>query len=79
MTFMLRDGYRISFLEEDCRTSLPLKLIFATPDKILEMQERWGEDRTFEARSQLEREIRMGRPGGVWLALTPEEYRKLRK
>jgi hypothetical protein len=31
------DERHISFLEEDCRTSLPLKLTFANPDKILEM------------------------------------------
>jgi len=45
--------------------NLKLKLIFATPDKIIEMHERWGEIRTHEARQKIERDIAMGRPGGV--------------
>jgi hypothetical protein len=65
MHFMHRNGYCISFLEEDCKMNLKLKLIFATPDKIIEMHERWGEIRTHEARQKIERDIAMGRPGGV--------------
>ena len=79
MNFMCRSGWQISFLEEDCRTTLPLHLTFATPDKILEIQERWGEVRTVEARNNLEHDIAMGRPGGVWLVLSPEQYSKLKK
>jgi hypothetical protein len=79
MHFMRRNGYCISFLEEDCKTNLKLKLSFATPDKIFEIQERWGEIRTHEARQQIERDIAMGRPGGVWLILSAEEYAKLKR
>jgi hypothetical protein len=79
MQFMCRRGWHVSFMEEDCRTSLPLQLTFAMPDKIIEMQERWGEDRTVAARSRLEGDIKIGRPGSVWLVLTPEEYARLRK
>lgn len=79
MQFHLREGYRITFLEEDCRTHLPLKLSFITADKIIEMLERWGEDRTTTARSKLEADIKIGRPGGVWLLLTPEQYAKLKR
>lgn len=77
MNFMCRQGWQISFLEEDCFTTLPRKLTFATADKIIEIHERWGEIRTEAARSELERSIEMGRPGGVWLDLTEEQYRKL--
>lgn len=77
MHFMRRNGFCISFLEEDCKTNLKLKLTFATADKILEIQERWGEIRTHEARQKIERDIAMGRPGGVWLILSSEQYGKL--
>jgi hypothetical protein len=79
MKFMCRSGWQITFLEEDCRTALGLHLTFARPDKILEMQERWGENRTETSLSQLKTDIQLGRPGSVWLVLTPEQYRKLRK
>jgi len=38
MNFMFRNGWHISFLEADCRTSLPLKLTFADADKIREIR-----------------------------------------
>lgn len=78
MHYMLRKGYQISFMEEDLKTPLKLKLTFATADKILEMQERWGEDRSESYRGDLERGITMGRPGGVWIILTTEQYTKLK-
>jgi hypothetical protein len=51
---------------------------FATPDKILEIYERWGAERKLEDRSALESAIGMGR-GSIWLILTPEQYMKLKK
>jgi len=39
---MLRNGWHISFLEADLKTPLPLKLMFATPDKLLEIHETMG-------------------------------------
>jgi hypothetical protein len=56
---MSRNGFCISFLEEDCNTNLKLKLTFARPDKIIEMHERWGEIRAHEARQKIERDIAM--------------------
>ena len=79
MHFMRRNGHCISFLEENCKTNLKLKLTFATADKIIEMHERWGEIRTHEARQKIERDIAMGRPGGVWLILSAEQYAKLKR
>lgn len=58
---------------------LPKKLTFAHPDKILEMQSRWGEVRTEEARLRLEHDISLGRPGGIWLVLSAEEYTRLKR
>jgi hypothetical protein len=65
MHFLHRNGYCISFLEEDCKMNLKLELTFATPDRIIEMHEHWGEIRTHEARQKIERDIAMGRPSGV--------------
>lgn len=78
MSFMLNKGWRCQFLEEDCRTSLPRTLTFATPDKILEIHERWGESRQLEDRSAIEYAINTGR-GSIWLTLTPEQYAKLKR
>lgn len=77
LNYMLRGGYQISFLEEDCRTPLPLKLTFADAGKIIEMQTRWGELRTLEAIKDTERALAMGRPGSFWLSLSTEEHQKL--
>ena len=74
---MERNGWHISFLEEDCRTSLPLKLTFAYADKIMEMYERWGTSRLLEDRAAVLHGIEIGR-GAIWLRLTPEEYAKLK-
>jgi hypothetical protein len=51
---------------------------FSDPDKIRELARRgeaWG---TSEARQMLEHAIETG-TGGVYLKLTPEQYRKLRR
>ncbi len=79
MNFMCRRGYHISFLEEDCRTTLRRTLTFASADKILEMYDRWGDNRSEAGRKDLMREIAMGRPGGVWLVLTEEQYQTLNR
>jgi hypothetical protein len=76
MNFMQRDGWRISFLEADCKTSLPLQLNFVSTDKIREMHERYGALRMLEDKAALEHGIEIGR-GGVWLNLTDEQYGKL--
>jgi hypothetical protein len=76
MNFMLNRGWHCQFLEEDCRTPLPLRLAFVHSDKIYELHERWGADRKLEDRSALEYAINNGR-GSIWLDLMEEEYRNL--
>jgi hypothetical protein len=75
--FMLRIGWHVSFLEADLKIPLPLKLTFATSDKLLEIQERWGEGLLLEDRSVLQYAIQMGR-GSIWLVLSAEQYSRLK-
>jgi hypothetical protein len=75
MTFQKRYGWWVSFLEEDCKTSLPRKLRFAGDQKIREMYARFAEPDP-DGDFQLERALSIGR-GGIWLLLTDEQYRKL--
>jgi hypothetical protein len=45
MQFMLaKDGWSVSFLEEDCRTSLPCHFVFQSELNILDMARRGGAD-----------------------------------
>lgn len=78
MYFFLRQGWHIQFSEPDLKTSLPLRLTFATPDKIVEIHERWGASRLLEDRSALEHAIQQGR-GACWLRLSAEQYAKLKR
>jgi hypothetical protein len=75
MHFMLTGGWFCQFLEQDLKTPLPRKLIFAGPEKIREIYDRFGIDKKLEDRSALEYGIDIGR-GSVWLSLTPEQYGK---
>ena len=76
MNFVLRDGWSITFLEADCKTSLKRKLHFATADKIIDLASRGGADLTSASRCNLDYAISIGR-GGIWLNLTPDQYLKL--
>jgi hypothetical protein len=78
MHFMLTNGWYCQFLEEDLKTPLPRKLTFAGPEKIREMYDRFGIDKKLEDRSALEYGINIGR-GSVWLSLTSDQYRKLKR
>jgi hypothetical protein len=77
MNFMDRDGWHISFLESDCKTSLPLRLTFAKEDKIRDIVEKHGADDGLDSKHALEHGLSIGR-GGVWLSLDEEQYRKLK-
>jgi hypothetical protein len=78
MNFMLaKDGWSVSFLEEDCRTSLPRHLVFQSELKILDLARHGGADFNLAGRQAIEHGISMGR-GSVWLKLTLEPYAKLR-
>lgn len=76
MNFMeSRNGWRVSFTEADCQTSLPRKLTFGAPDKIRTMHQRFGSELLVD-KNALEHGISIGR-GGTWLKLSEEQYRKL--
>jgi hypothetical protein len=76
MNFMDRHGWRVSFLEQDCRTSLPLTLTFASADKIRAMVEQCG-SQLLEDRQALEHAFEMRR-GSAWLMLNEEQYMRLK-
>jgi hypothetical protein len=76
MSFMLCHGWYCQFLEEDLKTSLPRKLTFASPDKIVALIERGGGFKDLAERQAFDHAIEMGR-GGVFLSLTEEQYEKL--
>ncbi len=77
LTFFLRDGWYCQFLEEDCKTSLPRKLNFKDPQKVVELIRRTGALRNLETRQAIDHAIENGR-GGAWLELTDEQYQKLK-
>ena len=78
VSFQFRNGWHCQFLEADLKTSLPKRLHFASPDKIIELVQRGGGIADQEVRLMLNQAIETGR-GGVFLNLTPEQYSKLRR
>jgi hypothetical protein len=78
MQFMLaKAGWSVSFLEEDCKTSLPRNFVFQSELKILDLATHGGAEFNLAGRQAIEHGISMGR-GSVWLKLTREQYAKLR-
>ncbi|ADW71456.1 hypothetical protein [Granulicella tundricola] len=63
MNFMLRQGWHISFLEEDCQTSLRKKHTFADDSKVLEMEVKGDARFDSEGRMMFERGISQGAAG----------------
>ena len=62
MNFLyLREGWRVSFLEADCKTSLRKKLVFAFPEKIIDLAKRGGADFTSASRADIDYAINIGR------------------
>ncbi len=78
MYFFKRSGWQVQFLESDLKTPLPKKLTFTDPEKIRELARRGEAWADSESRQMLEGAIEQGR-GGVYLRLTPDQYRKLRR
>jgi hypothetical protein len=76
MSFFLRSGWYVSFLEPDLKTPLPRKFNFGSPDKIRELAQRGGALSTLEGKQMLDHAIETGR-GGLYLNLTHEQYAKL--
>jgi hypothetical protein len=69
-------GYRVSFLEADAQTPLPLKLRFRHPKKLRALAKACGATVDADEWARVEREIEKGR-GGVFLSLSEDQYRKL--
>jgi hypothetical protein len=79
MNFMLaKERWSVSFLEEDCRTSLTRHFVFKSHLKILDLARHGGAEFNLAGRQAIEHGISMGR-GSVWLKLTSEQYAKLRR
>jgi hypothetical protein len=60
MSFFMRSGWQVQFLEPDLKTPLPRKFTFADPEKIRELARRgeaWGDS---ESRQILEHAIETG-------------------
>jgi hypothetical protein len=72
-----KEGWRVTFLEADCRTSLPRKLTFQSEEKIREMYTRAGASHMSEDKAMLDHGLEIGR-GGFWLSLSEEQYLKLK-
>jgi len=70
-------GWRISFLEPDCKTSLPLTLRFASDAKIRILHQRFGSP-LLEDKQALEHGLSTGR-GSAWLTHNREQYLKLKR
>jgi hypothetical protein len=78
MHFILaKEGWSVTFLEEDLKTSLPRRFVFQNDVKILDLARRGGAEFNLAGRQAIEQGISMGR-GAVWLSLTREQYAKLR-
>lgn len=76
MYFMQNQGWSCQFLEADLKTPLPRKLTFATSEKVLQLAEHAGALKDLATKQAIEHGIEMGR-GGVFLTLSPEQYRRL--
>jgi hypothetical protein len=77
MSFFLRAGWYVSFLEPDLKTPLARTFNFADPEKIRDLARRGGALDTLESKQMMEQAIETGR-GGLFLSLTEDQYRKLR-
>jgi hypothetical protein len=76
-SFQRRDGWQVSFLESDLKTSLRKHLTFASEQKIVELAERESAESNLESRAVIQHGIETGR-GGLWLNLNEQQYNRLR-
>jgi hypothetical protein len=72
----MKSGRQVQFLEVEPETPLPRRLTFSDPDKIRELAKRGEALGTSEAGQRFEHAIQTGR-AGVYLRLTPKQYRRL--
>ena len=77
MNFMLaKGGWSVSFLEEDCKTTLLRHFVFQSELKVLDLARHGGAGFNLAGRQAIEHGISMGR-GSVWLKLTRDQHAKL--
>lgn len=71
--FQFRNGRQCQFLEADLKTSLPRRPVLTDSPTLIGLVERGGGLPDLASRQALDQAIAKGR-GGVFLALTPEQY-----
>jgi hypothetical protein len=76
MSFVLRDRWHCTFMEEDLRTKAARPRTFTNPDNMVEMIRRGNGFRDLASKQAVEHAIMAGR-GNVDLLLTPEQYARL--
>ncbi len=76
MSFVLRDKWVCTFMEEDLRMVAAPPRTFTNPDTMVEMIRRGNGFRDLASRQAVEHAINAGR-GNVDLFLTPEQYERL--
>ena len=76
MTYLLRDGWSVQFLEPDLKTPVGRIRQLGSLDKVKELITRTPTRLDLAAKQAIEHAITVGR-GGIYLELTAEQYRKL--
>jgi hypothetical protein len=78
MSFFVRGGWVVGFLEADAKTPVGHIRTFGTADKIREVIAKTPTKMDLAAHAAVEHGIQGGR-GGVWLDLTHEQYQNLKR
>jgi len=78
MTYMLRDGWSVQFLEPDLKTPVGRIRQLGSLDKVRELIARTPTHLDLAAKQAIEHAISVGR-GGIYLDLTAEQYQKLKR
>ena len=76
MSFVLRDRWHCTFMEEDLRTPAAPPRTFTSPNNMIEMIRRGNGFRDLASRQAVEHAMLAGR-GNVDLLLTEDQYAKL--
>lgn len=72
-----KEGWRVTFLEQDLKTPLKRRFVFQASEKVIDLAKRGGAEFNLAGRQALETGIGNGR-GGVWLNLSEDQHAKLR-
>ena len=78
MTYMLRDGWSVQFLESDLKTPVGRIRELGSVDKVRELIARTPTRLDLAAKQAIEHAIARGR-GGMYLQLTEDQYQKLKR